>query len=307
MRRARRVAMLTVVFGVFAGCLDFNGASAAESARQPHAVFVVGTLHYSPERSMPLLAGEVQRLGLRTTVILPEGDPERSKNGKDLPGLESLKDADVAIFFMRFLTLPDHQLQHILDYLESGRPIVGFRTSTHAFVYPEGHKHFRWNTDFGRLALGTKYIAHQSSETSIETVAAARKHPILAPVASTVFTSPGTLYLTSLQAGCRPLLIGTGTRPGDRLAIGGFGSFYIQAEEKDIVAWTWTNRWGARVFATSLGHVGDFGVEPAMRTMVNGIFWAAGQTVPSAKTKIHTFQIEPAPAASHTQKAKKGK
>lgn len=45
-------------------------ASAAE--RKPHAVIVVGTLHYSPELSMPVFAKELERFGFRTTVATGE-------------------------------------------------------------------------------------------------------------------------------------------------------------------------------------------------------------------------------------------
>jgi hypothetical protein len=60
-----------------------------------HAVFVVGTHHYSPQKSMPMLASEIERLGFKTTVINPDWDPEKDERG--LPGLEALKKADLAI------------------------------------------------------------------------------------------------------------------------------------------------------------------------------------------------------------------
>ena len=34
-------------------------------------------------------------------------------------------DADLAIFFMRFLKLPDEEWQPIEDYLKSGKPVIG--------------------------------------------------------------------------------------------------------------------------------------------------------------------------------------
>ena len=99
---------------------------------KPHAVFVVGTPHYNPIGTIPDLAKQLEQYGFKTTVILPQENPE--KNPKGLYGLGALKKADVAIFYLRFLTLPDNQLKFITDYLESGKPVVGFRTSTHAFA-----------------------------------------------------------------------------------------------------------------------------------------------------------------------------
>ena len=69
---------------------------------RPHAVLVVGTLHYSPELTMPVFAKELERFGFRTTVVMGEGNPEK-KTENVLPGIEVLKDADLVIFFMRFL------------------------------------------------------------------------------------------------------------------------------------------------------------------------------------------------------------
>jgi len=278
--------------------------SPADAAEKPHVVIVVGTLHYSPQKSMPLLAKELDRHGFRTTVLLPEGDPERSKNGKDLPGLEILKDADLVIFFVRFLTLPDDQFTHVMDYIKSGKPVVAFRTSTHAFIYPKDHPRFKWNNDFGRYVLGTRYLVHQSGPTQIKPVPNAAKGPIFTGVTETEWTSPGTLYLTSLQPGCVPLVLGTGSRKGDRLSVNQFGTFYFKEQETDIVAWTWQNQWGAKVFSTSFGHVGDFAVEPTMRLIVNGICWAAGHPIPGADAKINTFKIEAAPKKPRKKKKK---
>ena len=55
---------------------------------KPNAVFVVGTHHYSPQKSIPMLASEIERFGFKITVINPDWDPEKDERG--LPGLEAL-------------------------------------------------------------------------------------------------------------------------------------------------------------------------------------------------------------------------
>ena len=182
-------------------------AQAADDA-QPHAVIVVGTLHYSPELSMPLFAKELQRFGFRTTVVMGEGNPEK-KTESVLPGIEALADADVAIFFMRFLMLPDNEWQPIENYLKSGKPVIGLRTANHSFKYAQDHPRFAWNDGFGRRALGTPYIVHQAGTTKISVVPKYRKHPIMTHVEKSAWESPGTLYLTRLESGCIPLVTGT--------------------------------------------------------------------------------------------------
>jgi hypothetical protein len=273
-----------------AGALARAARGAAAPARKPHVVFIVGTEHYSPQRSMPLLAKEVERLGLRTTVLLPQGDPEENKNGIGLPGLEVLEQADAAVFFLRFLALPDDQFAHLERFLKSKKPLVGLRTSTHAFRYKEDHPRFRWNQDFGRQVLGTSYLCHMKEATACHPLPRSRCHPILTGVGAAPFVSPGQLYITDLAPGCEPLVIGNGSSPQDFLLRDPFRTRLIGKTQSDIVAWTWQNTFGARVFATTLGHPGDFAVPQIMRTIVNGIHWAAGVEIPSAATEIRTFQ-----------------
>ncbi|MGY8692869.1 MAG: ThuA domain-containing protein, partial [Verrucomicrobiia bacterium] len=99
---------------------------------------------------------------------------------------------------MRFLTLPEDQLGYIERYLKSGKPVVGFRTSTHAFAYPSGHSLEKWNDGFGRDALGSKYFIHLQGATEVERPKGA-KHPVLRNVNfKTPQTAGGTLYLAEL-------------------------------------------------------------------------------------------------------------
>lgn len=263
-------------------------ASAAE--RKPHAVLVVGTLHYSPELSMPVFAKELERFGFRTTVVMGEGDPEK-KSENVLPGIEALKDADVAIFFMRFLKLPDAEFKPIEEYLKSGKPVIGLRTANHAFKYPKDHPRFEWNDGFGRRAMGTPYVVHQTSETEIKAVGENAGHPIMTHVAKREWISPGTLYLAQLEKGCLPLLRGSG-KGKVRLLRKSFGEIQVKEFETAPVAWAWRNEWGGRAFYTSLGHPGDFAEASFNRMLINACCWAVDKPLPGADAKISTWQIE---------------
>ena len=117
-----------IVFSLLAATVlsvSLTPFAAADDSKKPHAVIVVGTMHYSPELTMPVFARELQRFGFRTTVVMGEGNPEK-KTEDVLPGIEALADADLAIFFMRFLKLPDNEWQPIEDYLKSGKPVIDF-------------------------------------------------------------------------------------------------------------------------------------------------------------------------------------
>lgn len=266
----------------------FENASAADNDK-PHAVIVVGTLHYSPELTMPVFAKELERFGFRTTVVIGEGNPEK-KTANVLPGIEALADADLAIFFMRFLKLPDGEWQPIEDYLKSGKPVIGLRTANHSFKYPSSHPRFPWNDGFGRRALGTPYIVHQSSPTKISVVEESLKHPIMTNVRKKSWESPGTLYLTRLEDGCIPLVTGTGIGRARTLKKA-FGTIEVKANESDVVAWAWENEWGGKVLGTSFGHPGDFGEESFVRMLVNAAHWTVGRPLPGADEKISTWKI----------------
>ena len=95
-------------------------------------------------------------------------DPEYTKN---IPGLEQLKDADLVVFATRFRDLPDEQMKYIDNYLKEGKPVIGLRTATHAFNFPEGStsaykqygyndKSKSWSGGFGRVVLGETWINH---------------------------------------------------------------------------------------------------------------------------------------------------
>ena len=254
-------------------------------AAKPHALFVVGTHHYSPHETMPALASQLDALGWKTSVLNPGYNPE--KNIKGIAGLELLQEADVAIFYTRFLTLPPDQFRLIQLYLEAGKPVVGFRTSTHAFDYPKDNSLTKWNNGFGSDALGSQYFAHLQGDTSVTLAKGAGDHPILTGInLAEPIAAAGTLYLTDLAQGAQSLLRGTGrsNKPGKKT--NRFGTFEIKPTMTQDVAWTWKNKWGGRVFCTTLGHKNSFENRSLMRLFINGICWAAGEKVPSEKTKI---------------------
>ena len=257
---------------------------------KPHAVLVVGTLHYSPELTMPVFAKELERFGFRTTVVMGEGNPEK-KTENVLPGIEVLEEADLVIFFMRFLKLPDQEWAPIEAYLKSGKPVIGLRTANHSFKYAKDHPRFSWNDDFGRRALGTPYVVHQGGSTDIQTVPKYRSHPIMKNVTKTEWVSPGTLYLSRLEPGCIPLTIGRGVGR-DGLVEKNYGVIQVNREESDVVAWAWKNEWGGKVFGTSFGHPGDFAEESFNRMLVNACHWAVDKELPGTDEKITVWKIE---------------
>ena len=104
-----------------------------------HIVFLTGDEEYRSEEGLPMLAKLLAvRHGFKCTVLFPinpaDGtiDPNTANN---IPGIEALDSADLCIMLLRFRELTDDKMQHFVNYLNSGKPIIALRTSTHAFQY----------------------------------------------------------------------------------------------------------------------------------------------------------------------------
>ena len=246
----------------------------ATPAKKPYIVFVSGDHEYSSEETFPIIAKELEsKYGFKTTVLKSSPDENSEEN---IPGLEALANADVAVFFLRWRRLPAEQLQHIENYLKSGKPIVAFRTTTHAFNYPKGHELEKWNAfavDYlggpPGWGNGHTHYGHLSS-TDVSVFPAAKQHPILTGIPAT-FHVASWLYLVRPKyppADAEVLLMGKSVNPNKPDAI------------ENPVAWTWKNKAGAKVFMTTLGHPDDFREEAMQRLVINGIHWAAGKNVP---------------------------
>jgi type 1 glutamine amidotransferase len=276
----------------FVGALGAVGitASLASAMRRPgtpktpNVVFVTGDDEYRSEVSMPMIAKILEaKHGFKCTVIyaVDPGTGERNpKYQQNIEGLEALRTADLGVFFLRFRALPDEQLKLILDYVNSGRPIVGLRTSTHAFRYPQGHKNAKYNAGFGREVLGQKWIAHEGSKYGTRVLAVLKDHPIMRGIAQEFWVRSWLYNVIPLHGNCVSLALGYATdadrSPADpkqkhakRNVIG----------TPNPVAWTKTYK-GAKVFYTSLGHPQDFEAESTRRLLINGIYWALGRDIP---------------------------
>jgi hypothetical protein len=247
---------------------------AGKALKRPHLVFVSGDHEYGSESTFPLLAAELEkRYGFRATLVKSFPDENAEEN---IPGLAALDKADVAIFFLRWRRLPADQLAYIKRYLESGKPVVAFRTTTHAFNYPKGHELERWNSfapdyiggppGWGR---GHYHYGHTSS-TDVSIIPGAEKHPILTGVDQSFHVTSWLYHVLPNYppADAQQLLMGRAVNPEKKDAI------------DNPVAWTWKNKAGGKVFVTTLGHPDDFRVAAFQRLVINGIHWAAGKPAP---------------------------
>ena len=270
-----RPIFLTLVLILSACMPSFSREQGPKKAKKPLVVFVCGDHEYSGESTLPLLAAVLEKqYGFRTKVLksFPDQNAER-----DIPGLEILAEADLAVFFLRWRLLPADQVAHIEAYLKSGKPIMGFRTSTHSFNYPNTDPLVAYN-GFAERAFGappgwggpsqhTHYGHNASTDATI--IADKAKHPILTGV-DPAFHVRSWLYrvLPDYPAkGTDWLLMGKAVNP-DKPAV------------DQPIAWTWENQYKGKVFFTTMGHPEDFSVESFQRLVVNAVHWELGLKVP---------------------------
>lgn len=240
----------------------------------PLVVFVTGDEEYRSEESMPMVARLLMReAGVRAEVLFATSDGVIDPNRLDhIEGLELLEEADMMVLFTRFRQLPEKQAQFILDFAESGKPMAGFRTATHAFRYGDDHD-FEWlNEEWPQEVFGLPWIRHHGHESStqVRTVPDVSAHPVLRGVVP--FHARSWLYESSqLHPRAVPLLTGESVRGADPEGER-FGP-------KWPVAWTHRIRGEggtSRVFFTTLGHPKDFKRESMRRLALQGIYWALG-------------------------------
>ncbi len=257
-------------------------------------VLVSGDDEYRSEEGLPQLAKILStRHGFDCTVLYaidPADGTIKPDLHTNIPGLEALDSADLMVMLLRFRDLPDRQMKHIVDYVESGRPIVGLRTATHAFDLKSSPTYARyswnskaWDGGFGRQVLGETWIDHHGrhGEQSTRGILAkgVENHPILRGIRDGDIWGPTDVYEVRLPlAGdSRPLVLGQvleGMHRDDPPAQGKPNDPMLP------IAWvkTYTGARGktARVFTTTMGASQDLLNEGVRRMIVNACYWALG-------------------------------
>jgi hypothetical protein len=93
-----------------------------------HIVFLAGDHEYRSEESLPALARILAKhYGFKCTVLF-NIDPSTGEivaGNSNMPGMEALDTADLAVVFLRFQSFPPEQMKHFDDYLNRGGPVVG--------------------------------------------------------------------------------------------------------------------------------------------------------------------------------------
>ncbi len=230
--------------------------------KRPHLVLILAEGEYQTNRTLPEFA--LKHLGKDFRVSTVYGS---ETDAHDLPGLDVLNEADVALVSVRRRALPTKQMDIIRKFVNSGKPLIGIRTASHAFSLrgrkpPEGCA--VWET-FDPDVWGGHYDNHYGDGPKVEIKAAegAAAHPILSGVNLAELHGNGSLYkVRPLAKSAKPLLIGS-----------------IPDKPTEPILWTHATKAGGRVVYTSLGHPDDFQEAAFNCLLSNAIHWAAALPV----------------------------
>ncbi len=281
----------------------------------PKVVFLTGDEEYRSEESMPMLAKILRRdFGFDVSVgfsLGPDGtiDPNAADS---LTGTEALADADLMVLFLRFRRPDEEGFQRILAYLDSGKPVVAFRTSTHAFRFTQDSPHAGWGYqddptfvhsfaggELTRELVGQKWITHhghfddgKNPLTRVSLDASAEGHPILRGVKT--FDAYSWLYHVEgggdSVAGDPQFLLNGKSLRSNKEERGQLNQYPLS----NPVAWTKTQNGGfnhARVFTTTLGHPYDFKIPMMRRLALQGILWAMSREDLIPETGVETDTV----------------
>ena len=266
----------------------FDGAKGPGKGK--HVVLLAGDDEYRSEELIPQLAKILAvHHGFKCTVLFAidpksgEIDPTTQDN---MPGLEALKAADLMVMFLRFRDLPDEQMKRIMDYTNSGKPIVALRTSTHPFNFRKHAKgpYAKWGFGsgktrggYGREVLGETWInhyGHHQRESTRGLIAKGMEaHPIVKGCED--IWGPSDVYaIKKLFGDSKPLIMGQ--------VLSGMGPKDKPNPKKKLVPVAWTKTYtgtagkAGRVFTTTMGHADDLQSEGFRRLLVNACYWGMG-------------------------------
>ena len=228
---------------------------------RPKILFLIGEKEYFTRVTLPSYAEKNLTSKYRLEFRF-------AKDGQnDFGDLNSaMEDADLLFVSVRRRALPGAQLKAIKDYIESSHPVIGIRTSSHAFSLrnkkpPQGHE--TWE-NFDPEVFGGNYNDHYGSDKKTFAQAVDTAHPIMDGVNSAEFSTGGSLYkVLPLQKNAHVLMNGR--------AVGIKGN--------QPVAWSYRNKFGGKSFYTSLGHKDDFSNSNFIKMLDNAVSWALSKEV----------------------------
>ena len=300
----------TIFFGL---AFAFHACLGSTDANDPHVlsldgkdgpgsgklvVLVSGDEEYRTEESMPMLAKILaEKHGFSCKVLFSWDetgtyiDPD---NHQGVRGWHYLDNADLMIIGTRFRIPSLEEAEHITHFLNAGKPVIGIRTSTHAFNFVDrnfgGKITFK---EFGPKILGEGWVNHhgrhkkEGARGVIESSNA--DHPILNGV-NDVFGPTDVYGIRALTEKDTILLRGQVTENLNP------DSYPVDSKNDPMQPLAWlhpyTSPSGSEglAFCTTMGGSVDLVSEDLRRLIVNATYHLSGLEVP---TEADVAYIDP--------------
>ena len=281
--------LIFILFTLFTASLSAADLLVYEGDTGPgkgkHIVFLASDHEYRSEETCPALARILaKKYGFKCTVLFGLDEKGCVQPGSSIiPGMSEIEKADLLFVFARFLAPDDESMKYFDAYIRKAGPVIGLRTSTHAFKMDGPYKggfgryHFRakgeYEGGFGRQVLGETWVGHYGKNrvcsTRILIDENKKSHPVL--------TGVGTMHVQSGGYVANPVegseILGTAivleTMEKDSKPLAG--------KEPQPGIWTRTYKGDkgetGRVFASTHGASQDILDDNFRRAVINGVFW----------------------------------
>ena len=289
---ARRAFIAAVGFFIFCSHTTAADRVVYEGDTGPgkgkHILFIASDHEYRGEETCPAIARIMaRRYGFKCTVLFGQTPDGVIKPGSSvIPGIEAIDDADMLFVFLRFLHPEDAWMEKFEGYLKRGGPVLGLRTTTHAFNGLKGKfAHHNYNCDdddfvggFGRQILGETwnpklgaghYGTNHKYATSMHVVPDQANHPVMRGVKD--------MHAMAGAYSARPMPNSTILATNRVLESMEVGAKPIEDKSPQPVAWvrSYSFKGGkeGRAFCSTQGASEDLLSEGVRRMIINATLW----------------------------------
>lgn len=256
-----------------------------------HILFIASDHEYRGEETCPAIARIMaKRYGFKCTVLFGQTDKGVIKPGSSLiPGIETIEDADMLFLFLRFVHPEDAWMEKFEAYLKRGGPVIGLRTTTHAFNGLKGkyaYHNYNGGDDnfvggFGRQVLGETwnprlgaghYGSNHKFATAMHVVPKQKDHPIMRGVKD--------MHAMAGAYSARPMPNSTILATNRVLESMEVGAKPIADKAPQPAAWVRSYKFKdgqeGRAFCSTQGASEDILSEGVRRMVVNATLWCMG-------------------------------
>lgn len=256
-----------------------------------HILFIASDHEYRGEETCPAIARIMaKRFGFKCTVLFGQTLDGVIKQGSShIPGIEAIDEADMLFLFLRFVHPKDAWMKRFESYLKRGGPVLGLRTTTHAFNGLEGkyaYHNFNYRGDdfvggFGRQVLGETwnpklgaghYGHNHEYATAMHVVPEQKTHPVMRGVKD--------MHAMAGAYSARPMPNSTILATNRVLESMEVGAKPLRGKDPQPAAWFRTYRFKdgkeGRAFCTTQGASEDILSEGVRRMIINATLWCMG-------------------------------